>query len=132
MEHLALDPNPASTPPQTDVELPADLVAALAGALDDRLAWDCIDALAYRRMSLRDFAKRRGIPRSTFSRNVAGHVVIRLKTRLGEYIDKARFPSDIGEIAEAVAKCFSREEFRALIPRPKKTPKKKETKSWKD
>lgn len=106
--------------PRVEFDLRAILVSALMRSAKSPMAWDCLYALAYRGSSLRELARRHGIHRSTFSRTVASPLVAGLREQLAAYRGTALgFPSDIAEVAQAVAMCFSKQEYRALIPRPR-------------
>jgi hypothetical protein len=109
------------TLPRTEFDLRMGLMAALVGSIESKMMWDCLEAVAYQGVSLRDFARRSGIPRTTLTRCNIEPFIARFRKHLVPYFAASplRVSGEMTTIAKGVAECLSLDEFRALVPRPR-------------
>ena len=106
--------------PQVEFDIHGQLVSALVQSLDSPIAWDCVHGMAYHDESLRDVAKRLGIPRSTMSRTVSTPIIERLRRAMKSY-EAPRIhdvPTNLSAIIVALRAWLSQSEFMRLVPRP--------------
>ena len=111
---LLEDPAPAPDP---------DCIRALETSLRTVLEipekWDLFFGLAYKGMSLREIASKKGVSRSTYSRRYARPVVEDLRQHLGMLCSTEMCAeADLATIASCAAGVWSSDEFLAVCPSP--------------
>ena len=100
-------------------DLQVHLTSAIQTALSDNLvAWDLVRQMAYENESMREFAIRTGRSLKSLSESLSAQIKASLQSTLSlDYDGMHRRNGDLGQIATAIVRMLTREEFEALVPR---------------